>query len=336
MNKVLKKIAIPIFLLFGVVYATSSSLSSFQEGCSAYAMGDWDSAVILLKKATSYKENQTADAYYMLITSEIYSDDYSGALDDCDFFLDNFSSSILKPKVSYLKGRILYNLGEYEKSILVLSDFCHEYENDSLYSQALFYIGESLYSAYKYDEAKNVYESIISDYPDSPKVSAAQYRLDSILQRSREEKLLYLLKQTGEEYLSAKEDYEKQLKMYNSDSVNTTRQKLSEAQQKNQELEQKIIELENQLSQIHSDSNQKNESQKDSISNSNENSQNAENNLAEKNQSDDLQTQDLDFAFENNSSEEKEDSITVRQLKLKAELLKMMMEDVKSYEEENN
>lgn len=332
MNK-LKKIAIPIFLLFGVVYAASSSLYSFQEGCAAYAMGDWYSAVILLKKATSYKENQTADAYYMLITSEIYSEDYFGALDDCDFFLDNFSSSILKPKVCYLKGRIFYNLGEYEKSILLLSDFCHEYENDSLYSQALFYIGESLYSAYKYDEAKNIYESIISNYPESSKVSAAQYRLDSILQRSREEKLLYLLKQTGEEYLSAKEEYEKQLKMYNSDSVNSTRRKLSEAQKKNQELEQKIIELENQLSQIHSDSNQKNESQKTATSS--ENLQN-ENNPIEKNQTENNSNiQDLDSAFENNSTKEKEDSITVRQLKLKAELLKMMMKDVNSGEENN-
>lgn len=329
----LKKLAIPIFLLFGVVYATSSNLYSFQEGCVAYAMGDWDSAVILLKKATSYKENQNADAYYMLITSEIYSNDYSGALDDCDFFLNNFPSSILKSKVCYLKGRILYNLGEYEKSILVLSDFCHEYEDDSLYSQALFYIGESLYSAYKYDEAKNVYESIISDYPDSSKVSAAQYRLDSILQRSREEKLLYLFKQTGEEYLSAKEDYEKQLKMYNSDSVNSTRQKLSEAQKKNQELEQKIIELENQLSQIHSDLNQKNESQKNAFSS--ENLQNENHSTEETQTENNPNIQDFEFAFENNSTEEKEDSITVRQLKLKAELLKMMMEDVKS-EEENN
>ncbi len=338
MNKKKLKLLIPIFMLFGFVFANSSSLSAFQEGCTAYARGDWDNAVFLLKKASAYEENQSPDTYYMLITSEIYAGDNSGALDDCNYFLENFSDSILKPKICYLKGRILYNLGDYESSILVLSDFCHEYENDEMYSQALFYIGESLYAGYKYDEATAVYENIISDYPESSKVAAAQYRLDSILQRSREEKLLYLLKQTGEEYLSAKEDYEKQLKMYNADSVNSTRKKLSEAQKKNQELEQKIIELENQLAQIHSNYDEKNKDL-NKFENLIQKEERAENQKIENKDSEIVkkeESQNLEEVLE--KSQEKidktEDSITVQQLKLKAELLKMMIDNSSLYEEE--
>jgi hypothetical protein len=78
-------------------------------------------------------------------------------------------------------------------------------------------------------------------------VSASQYRIESIAQRSREEKLLYLLKQTGEEYLAAKEDYERQLKLYNAEGAGSTRDRLADAQQRNRELEEQVKELENQI-----------------------------------------------------------------------------------------
>ena len=74
--------------------------------------------------------------------------------------------------------------------------------------------------------------------------------MESIAQRSREEKLLYLLKQTGEEYLAAKEDYEKQLKLYNSDAINSTKDKLLDAQKRNKNLEEQIKDLESQINQL--------------------------------------------------------------------------------------
>ena len=121
-----------------------------------------------------------------------------------------------------------------------------------MYSFALFYIGESLFAGYKYDEAGAVYERIVTEYPESAKTPAAQYRLEIILQRGREEKLLYLLKQTGEEYLSAKEEYERQLRLYNSEAIDTTRQKLAAAQSKNETLEKQVSELEMQIAALKS------------------------------------------------------------------------------------
>lgn len=234
------------------MYASSSESanSAFVEACKSYSRGDWADAKIMLRKAVSYSENMNPDAYYMLITSEIYDGDNRNALDDCNFFLENFPSSIYSPRISYHKGKLLYNLGEYEKSIIVLSDFCHRYEDDELYSYALFYIGESLFAGYKYDEAGAIYEQIVKDYPESPKTPAAQYRLESILQRGREEKLLYLLKQTGEEYLAAKEEYERQLRLYNSESLDSTRQKLTAAQKKNEELELQVKSLEKEVEDL--------------------------------------------------------------------------------------
>ncbi|MCQ2589818.1 MAG: tetratricopeptide repeat protein [Treponema sp.] len=232
-----------------LIGAESNSAAGFYaEGCSAFSRGEWDSAVFLLRQTVANAAFNTADANYMLITAEIYAGDEKSALADCDEFLNTFTNSFYYSRIQYTKGKLLYNLKEYEKAIVTLSDFCHKNEKNELYPSALFYIAESLYADYKYEEAEAIYERIIKEFPENEKVSAAQYRIESIAQRSREEKLLYLLKQTGEEYLSAKEDYEKQLKLSNSDTI--TREKLVDYQQKNKELEEQIQDMENQIQQL--------------------------------------------------------------------------------------
>ena len=238
-----------LFVL-GFASASESGASAFVEACKAYSKGDWSDAKFMLRKAVSYKENLNPDTYYMLISAEVYDGDNKNALDDCNFFLENFSDSMYYPRVYYQKGKLLYALGEYEKAVVVLSDFCHLYEKDELYSFALFYIGESLFAGYKYDEAGSVYERIVTEFPESAKTPAAQYRLETILQRGREEKLLYLLKQTGEEYLAAKEEYERQLRLYNSEAVDSTRQKLTAAQARNESLEKQVNELELEIAAL--------------------------------------------------------------------------------------
>lgn len=249
LKKFLTGSALLLFFIASPIFANDTNSAVFySEGCSAFSRGEWDSAVFLLRQTVSDPAFNTADANYMLITAEIYAGDEKSALSDCDEYLNSFPNSFYYSRIQYTKGKLLYKLKEYEKAIITLSDFCHKNQNSELYPSALFYIAESLYADYKYEEAEAIYERIVKEYPDTEKVSASQYRLESIAQRSREEKLLYLLKQTGEEYLSAKEDYEKQLKLSNSDSI--TREKLVDIQQKNKDLEEQIQEMEDQIQQL--------------------------------------------------------------------------------------
>ena len=249
LKKFLTGSALLLFFIASPIFANDTNSAAFYaEGCSAFSRGEWDSAVFLLRQTVSDPAFNTADANYMLITAEIYAGDEKSALSDCDEYLNSFPNSFYYSRIQYTKGKLLYKLKEYEKAIITLSDFCHKNQNSELYPSALFYIAESLYADYKYEEAEAIYERIVKEYPDTEKVSASQYRLESIAQRSREEKLLYLLKQTGEEYLSAKEDYEKQLKLSNSDSI--TREKMVDIQQKNKDLEEQIQEMEDQIQQL--------------------------------------------------------------------------------------
>ena len=288
----MKKIIAVLALIYSFsffAFSSESASMAFVEGCKAYSTGDWGSAKIMLKKAVSYTQNQNADTYYMLISAEINAGDYKGALEDCNYYLEHFKNSIYYPRISYQKGKLLYNLGEYEKSIIALSDFCHQYENNELYPYALFYIGESLYEGYRYNDALEIYDRVVTEFPDFEKVSAAKYKIESISQRSREEKLLYLLKQTGEEYLSAKEDYEKQLRQYNSESVALTRQKLQETQIRNEELEKQIADLQMEVASLKAENEQKEALL--SVMNNNQ-KQNSENQYEEFSENDEKQIED--------------------------------------------
>ena len=288
MKKIIAVLALICSFSF-FAFSSESASMAFVEGCKAYSTGDWSSAKIMLKKAVSYTQNQNADTYYMLISAEINAGDYKGALEDCNYYLDHFKNSIYYPRISYQKGKLLYNLGEYEKSIIALSDFCHQYENNELYPYALFYIGESLYEGYRYNDALEIYDRVVTEFPDFEKVSAAKYKIESISQRSREEKLLYLLKQTGEEYLSAKEDYEKQLRQYNSESVALTRQKLKETQIRNEELEKQIADLQMEIASLKAENEQKEALL--SVMNNNQ-KQNSENQYEESSENDEKQIED--------------------------------------------
>ncbi|MBP3710335.1 MAG: tetratricopeptide repeat protein [Treponema sp.] len=240
-----------LLLLFtGYGVARTVENEAFVQGCDAFKKGDWYSAMLLLRKATAFPVNDTAETWYMLIASEMYAASYAEAALDCDYYLHSFPDSMYVSYVQYQKGRASFYLGDYEKAVLLLSDFCHQYRDDELYASALFWIAESFFSGYNYDEARALYARIVDEYPEDAKASAAQFRLETIAQRTREEKLLHLLKKTGEAYLSAKEGYEKQLKTYDTINASNTLQRVSDLQRQNSELVSEIAILRAQIAEL--------------------------------------------------------------------------------------
>lgn len=224
------------------VYSSSEFLV---EGFNAFKASDYQSASFFLRKAVSDKENISEATLYMLIMASFNCEDYSSALADCALFEDTFFDSSLLPYVQYQKGRCLYYLGQLDEAVIVLSDFCHSNKGNEMEASALYYLAECFYADYKYDTAKFLYEKIVTEFPEDERVSFCLLRLEFLAQSEREEKLIYLLKLTGEESLSAREAYEKQLRFYQSEDVMELKKQLNEANERIKELENRLT-LENQ------------------------------------------------------------------------------------------
>ncbi len=225
--------------LFSESVATSFE-AALVQGYEAYRNEDWQSAMIFFRKAVSSPATSTDESWYLLIMSEVYAGEYAAAHADCVRFTTQFAFSQYAPYIQYQNGRCLHFLGQHENAVLVLSDFCHQNPKHDLYASALYWIAEAFFAEYNYDAARGLYERIVVDYPTDAKTAAAQYRLESIDQRSREEKLLYLLKVTGEENLASREDYERQLRQYEAEDKLGLRQKLTAAEGRIQELEREL------------------------------------------------------------------------------------------------
>ena len=216
----MKKIIALLFFCFVFVSFVTAQVKTddyLNKGLQAYKEGDWESAILLLKNAVSLPETSTPEVLYVLVMSEMFNGNYQDVLNDGKTFCNLYPTSEYKVYVDYQMGRALHYLGKYVDSISVLQKFCADNQDNELFSSALFWMAESFYASYYFDEAKGLYERVVSDFPNSPKYVESLYRLDLIVQREKEEKLLYLLKVTGEEYISSKENYDRQIKQYNTE-----------------------------------------------------------------------------------------------------------------------
>ena len=230
-----------IFCLFPQT-ASKSKLSAadsanLKQGADAYKKEDWTSAIFFLRKVVSVPDNVSDENLFMLIKSEIYAGEYRQAQNDCEKFLEQFSSSPYTEYVRYQNGRLLHLLARNEDAVLSLSDFCHQNPDSELYPLALYWIAESFYDEYNFESARGLYERVVNDFPGCEKAPQAQYKLDLIERRSREEKLLYLLKVIGEENLSTREEYERQLRVYALEDESGVRHLLLDSQARIAELE---------------------------------------------------------------------------------------------------
>lgn len=216
---------------------SSSENANLKQGADAYKNEDWTSAIFFLRKVVSVPGSASDENMFMLIKSEIYAGEYRQAQNDCEKFLEQFAFSPYAEYVKYQNGRLLHLLARNEDAVLSLSDFCHQHQDSELYPLALFWIAESFYDEYNFEGARGLYERVVNDYPACEKAPQSQYKLDLIERRAREEKLLYLLKVIGEENLSTREEYERQLRVYALEDENGVRRSLLDAQARIAELE---------------------------------------------------------------------------------------------------
>ena len=210
---------------------------AYNRGLRCYKSGEWSDAAVLLRQAALSPEYSTDSAWYMIIMSDIYSSDYSAAVNDSDSFLQLFPSSPLRAVVEYQRGKALHGTGDNDVAVLALGSFCNAYPTSGMYPSALFWLAECFFAEYDFEEAKGLYERVVNEFPNSPKAEDAKLKLEMIKIRERERKLLYLLKMMGEEYLSSRENYEREIRKMQTETEADLRKELAEAKKRISELE---------------------------------------------------------------------------------------------------
>ncbi len=114
--------------------------------------------------------------------------DYRRAIDRFEAFLQTHPSSDYADNALFWMGECYFKLGDYERAVLVFEDAVKRYPEgnkvpDALYRQgrALLEIGARSQQAAAYiPAARQVFERIVKDYPDSERVLEAQRELERL------------------------------------------------------------------------------------------------------------------------------------------------------------
>ncbi|MGI5174061.1 hypothetical protein H0R92_10760 [Treponema sp. OMZ 840] len=207
-------------------------------GLEAYKNKDWSNALFFLRKAAGVRHTSSEEIWLLMILSEMNVNDYYAVIRDADIFKRRFPLSPYIPHVEYQTQLARFGLELYEDAAKGFSSFISQYPGHTLIPSALFWTAESLYRLYEYGKARPLYKRVVDEYPESQKYAESMYRLELLKQREREEKLLYLLRVTGEEAAAAREDYERQNKVLQSEETIQLKRKV-------QKLEEQVEMLQN-------------------------------------------------------------------------------------------
>ncbi len=210
-----------VFLLFFSSLAltfgqASSAASALRDGIDQFRTGQYDKAILLLRGITldPTAEAQKPQAYLLIAKSYLA----LGKLDDADhnleFYIANYPKAPDYPEALYQKGRLLLMQEDYESAIQQLQTLLSAFPQSTFASSAWFWVGESLYGLGRLDDAQKVYQKVLTDYPTSVKVEAAQYKISLIQLRKKEDELSLLLKWSHEDFLKTVEEYQRRERTY--------------------------------------------------------------------------------------------------------------------------
>jgi len=201
-------------------------LARLSGGIQLYGQGLWDDALRELRQVKTDGANaaQEAEAYYWIGLSELALGDYLSALRDLEAVERADPTSRRVAELAYHRGRACYFLGRFDEALVLLKryddgipvgpDGRPSAQDAARKAQALYWMGECLFSLGRLDQAEAAFLAVTQDYPQSAKYEAASYRVALIGQKRVEAELLGLLKWSHEESLKTVEEYQKRERSY--------------------------------------------------------------------------------------------------------------------------
>ena len=209
--------------------------AELQAGLAAFQQQQYQQALQSFRRIIDEEADQAPDAEYWSAMAYMALEMLDEADRALEHYLARFPGHALAGEARYQKTRLLFLERDYENALQASYEFIRSNPGSAYVPNAYFWIGESLYSLGRLEEAERIFAKVLRDYPQSYKVEAASYRLSLLEFKKREEELLRLLKWSHEEFLRAVEEYQRREKTYE--------QALSAYQQRTGSQEQRQAEL---------------------------------------------------------------------------------------------
>lgn len=232
--------AIVVFLLFFGPFGWSQSKSAeaeLQAGLLAFRQEQYQQALQSFRGVIADRDASALapDAYFWSAMAYMALEMLEEADRALEHFLARYPGHPLASEAQYHKIRLLFLERDFENALQASQDFIRRNPDSSFVPNAYFWIGESLFSLGRLEEAERVFAKVVQDYPRSFKVEAARYRLSLVEFKKREEELLRLLKWSHEEFLRTVEEFQRREKAYEQALTAYQRRLAAGASEQNQQ-----------------------------------------------------------------------------------------------------
>lgn len=217
-----------------------------QGGIDAFRRSDYTSAILRFREALldAADTDTEATAYFWLAKSAMAIERLDEAERNLEYYIQSFPDHEFAVEARYQRGRLLFLQEDYQAAIQALSQFINGNPDSPFVANAFYWSAESLFKLGRLDEARELFETVIRDYPASFRVEAARYRVAIIDLSFRERELLRLLQWSHEEYLQALDEFERREQAYR-DAIASYQQRLQNAA--SEDFREEIVRLSTQV-----------------------------------------------------------------------------------------
>lgn len=237
-------------LCISVLLAISAPLAAqdevIQGGIDAFRRSDYTSAILRFREALldASDSDVEADAYFWLAKSAMALNRLGEAERNLEYYIQNFPDHEFAVEARYQRGRLLYLQDDYQAAIQALAQFVEANADSPFVANAFYWSGESLFKLGRLEEAREIFETVVRDYPSSFRVEAARYRVAIIDLSFRERELLNMLQWSHEEYLQTLDEFGRREQAYR-DAIASYRQRLQNAA--SEDFREEIVRLTTQV-----------------------------------------------------------------------------------------
>jgi TolA-binding protein len=224
-----------LLVLTSAVYGQETSEAAdgqelVSEGIESFEAGNYQQALSTFREVLFEPgfSGEHDDAYFWIARSALALNRLEEAAENLEFFISAYPEHPRFAEAHYLRGRVLYLQADYAQAIRAFEDFIQRFPESPFIANAYYWTGEAVLALGRLDQAERLFLTVIRDFPRSFRVEAAQYRVNIIELRRREEELLQLLRWSHEEAIRSADEFRRREREL-EEAVSSLQERLAES-----------------------------------------------------------------------------------------------------------
>lgn len=148
------------------------------KGEKAYAMRSL--ASVLREEGSEFRSQQLASLGFNKAKDLFRKDDFANAIPQFEALIRDYSFSVHIPEALFLLSEAQYQTGQFESAVSSIQRLVDQFPGHELSGYAMIRLGRIFESQNRYDEAMQIYRTVLMTFPDRAIASQAERAMKGV------------------------------------------------------------------------------------------------------------------------------------------------------------